>query len=76
MAFEVVAQIVGHVRLAGGDDEPASGVFEAVEVVRRQHAGVGDDDQLLDAVAGLELLNHRDQGLGLCLVALVIRTSG
>ena len=33
VAFEVVAQVVGHVRLAGGDDEAASGVFEAVEVV-------------------------------------------
>ena len=51
-------------------------VLQAVEVVCGQHPGVGDHDQLVDAVAGLELLNHRDQGLGLCLVALVIRMSG
>lgn len=47
----------------------AIGILEGVEVTGGQHAGIGDDHDVVDAVTRLEGVQHRDQGGGLCLVA-------
>ena len=70
MVLEVGVQVVGNPGLLGADDERAAGIFQGVQVGRRQHARIRDHDQLGDGVAGLELLDHWHQRLRLCLVPL------
>ena len=55
---------------AGPDNEPQPGVVQGRQVGGREHAGVGDDDEVLDAVGGLEGLHDGDDRGGLGLVAL------
>ena len=51
-------------------DEPQPGVVQGRQVGGREHAGVSDDDEVLDAVGGLEGLRDGDDRGGLSLVAL------
>ena len=70
MALKVVGQVVGGLGQARADDELEPVVLQCVEVGRREHPGIGHHDHVGDPVALLELGEHRDQGLGLSLVAL------
>ena len=58
----------GGADLAGTDDEPQPGVVQGRQVGGREHAGVSDDDEVLDAVGGLEGLHDGDDRGGLGLV--------
>jgi hypothetical protein len=58
---------LGH---AGADDEPQPGFVQGFQVRRGQHASVGDDDEVAEAVPGLESLDDRQDRQGLGLVAL------
>ena len=55
---------------AGADDEPQPSVVQGRQVGGREHAGVSDDDELLDTVSGLEGLHDGNDRGGLSLVAL------
>ena len=55
---------------AGADDEPQPRVVQGRQVGGREHAGVSDDDEVLDAVGGLEGLHDGDDRGGLSLVPL------
>ena len=55
---------------AGADDEPQPRLIQGRQVGGREHAGVSDDDEVLDAVGGLEGLHDGDDRGGLSLVAL------
>ena len=55
---------------AGADDEPQPRLVQGRQVGGREHAGVSDDDEVLDAVGGLECLHHGDDRGGLGLVPL------
>ena len=55
---------------AGADDEPQPRVVQGRQVGGREHAGVSDDDEVLDAVGGLEGLHDGDDRGGLGPVAL------
>ena len=52
---------------AGPDDEPQLRLIQGREIGGREHAGIGDDDELLNTVGGLECLHDGDDrgGLGL-----------
>ena len=67
---EVGLKVAWGADLAGADDEPHPGVVQGRQVGGREHAGVGDDDELLDAVGGLEGLHDGDDRGGLSLVPL------
>ena len=66
--MEVGLQIPWGPDLAGADDEPQPGVVQGRQVGRREHAGISDDDELLNAVGGLECLHDGDDRGGLSLV--------
>ena len=70
VAFEVGGQVVGRLGDPGPDDEGEPHVLQRVQVGRGQHPRVGDHDQVADAVAFGERVQHGDKGLGLGLVAL------
>ena len=55
---------------AGADDEPQPRLVQGRQVGGREHAGVSDDDEVLDAVGGLEGLRDGDDRGGLGLVSL------
>ncbi len=65
---EMRLQIDRRLRHAGADDEPVARLVQCREVGRGQHPGVGDHDQVLDAVPGLERLDDRQQRVLLRLV--------
>ncbi len=68
---EVGRQVDGCFRGAGADDEPQVRLLAAsVQISRRQHARVCDHDHVRDAVTSRELLDDRDDGQRLGLVAL------
>ena len=50
-------------------DEPQPGVVQGRQVGGREHAGVSDDDEVLDAVGGLEGLRDGDDRGGLSLIS-------
>jgi hypothetical protein len=66
----VLGQVVGCLGQAGADDEGETGVLKRVQVCRREHPGVGDDDHVRDPVAGLEGFQNGDEGGRLCLAPL------
>jgi hypothetical protein len=66
----VRGEVIGGLGHSGADDEPQPGLIESFEVARGEHAGVGDDDKVVQPMAFLEALDDRDQGGGLGLVAL------
>ena len=55
---------------AGSDDEPQARLVQGLEIGRGEHAGVGDDDELLDLVGPLEGLHDGDDRGGLGPIAL------
>jgi hypothetical protein len=57
-------------RGAGPDDEPEPGVFQRIEIRGREHARVGDHDEVGNGMTVAERAEHREQGAGLCLVSL------
>ena len=66
--MEVGLQVAWGPGGAGPDDEPQPCLIQGRQVGGREHAGVGDDDELLNAVSGLEGLHDRDDRGGLGLV--------
>ena len=67
---EVGLQVAWGADLSGADDEPQPGVIQGRQVGGREHACVGDDDELGDAVGSLESLHDGDDRGGLSLVPL------
>ncbi len=67
---EVGLQVDRCLRHPGAHDEGEPGLVKLPQVLRGQHPGVRDDDHVLDLVAGVELLDDRDDRLRLGLVSL------
>lgn len=65
---EVLRQVLRCLRLPRPDDEPQAGVVEVLQVLRRQHSGIGDHHHIGHVVAVLESLDHRDHRVRLGLV--------
>ena len=70
MPVEVGLQVAWGPGGAGPDDEPQPRLIQSRQVGRREHAGVSDHHELLDAVGGLECLHDGNDRGGLGLVAL------
>jgi hypothetical protein len=58
---EVLGQVVRGLADSGADDEREPGVLDLVQVRRGQHAGVGDDHDVVDCVSVLERAEHGQQ---------------
>ena len=67
---EVRLQIPWGADLSGADDEPHPGVVQGRQVGGREHAGISDDHELLNAVSGSEGVHDGDDCGGLGLVPL------
>jgi hypothetical protein len=69
--LQVVGQVIRRLADLRADDEPEPGLLQREQVRRRQHPRVGDHDDLPGRGVGIvELVEDRDEGLGLGLVAL------
>ena len=68
--MEVGLQVAGGAGGVGADDEPQPRLVQRCQVGSREHAGPSDDDELLDAVSGLEGLHDGDDRDGLGPIAL------
>ena len=66
---EVGLQVARGPGSAGPDNEPQLRLIQGRQVGGREHAGISDDHELLDAVGGLEGLHDGDDGGGLGLVS-------
>ncbi len=66
---KVRRQIGGSLRHARADDEPQPGLIQRFEVRGGEHPGVGDHDEVVQPVPGLETLNDRQDRRSLGLVA-------
>ena len=66
---EMLREIARGFDWAGPDDEPQPGLVQGLQVGHRQHPGVRDDHHLPELVAGLEVVDGGDDGLGFGLVS-------